>query len=537
MARNSDYELNRSGYNVSQLLNKVENLARVAETGSYSDLTNKPTIPPAVEANPTIPEGTTPTNLQNLKVGSDCFSIPQSVPEVFWATYNVTTVAEIDAAIVAGMAVMCKYNEHIYRLEDYRTNQPLYFSANVSSQVRSYLLLNRSNNSWSNSSITAELSSFKSQSVETDKESTTKYPSTKAVADALATKYEKPQGGIPASDLANGVIPVVPVQNVTLGGTSVVSNGVAALPSYPEDQFHVDYLEYVRYEDVEDWMIGDGKPIVLFSHGWPRFYAGMDDSDSFVFVGFDNDGQMWKFTLGLNGWLPTEVLSFQPLIDSQHKLDYSLLSNTPTIPAAQVNADWNANSGVAQILNKPTIPTALSDLSEDTTHRVVTDTEKSTWDGKQDELPIEVGGMTRNDVSGTGNITVRNTRGKFANVVDAGTYDVIVEMQSATADYGISVTFGANSYNLTSDNGVISDKRTLTVAANSSWAGTLSSAVAASTYINVSIRKRSPEVLSLVAETGDYASLSNKPTLPTVESMTAQEVATAVQTAWDAVMV
>lgn len=32
--------------------------------------------------------------------------------------------------------------------------------------------------------------------------------------------------------------------------------------------------------------------------------------------------------------------------------------------------------------NKPTIPTALSQLSDDTTHRVVTDTEKTTWDGK-----------------------------------------------------------------------------------------------------------------------------------------------------------
>lgn len=33
------------------------------------------------------------------------------------------------------------------------------------------------------------------------------------------------------------------------------------------------------------------------------------------------------------------------------------IQNKPTIPAAQVNADWNASSGVAQILNKPTIPT------------------------------------------------------------------------------------------------------------------------------------------------------------------------------------
>lgn len=36
---------------------------------------------------------------------------------------------------------------------------------------------------------------------------------------------------------------------------------------------------------------------------------------------------------------------------------YSEITDKPTIPAAQVNSDWNANSGVAEILNKPTIPT------------------------------------------------------------------------------------------------------------------------------------------------------------------------------------
>ncbi len=35
---------------------------------------------------------------------------------------------------------------------------------------------------------------------------------------------------------------------------------------------------------------------------------------------------------------------------------YSDLSDKPTIPNAQVNSDWNASSGAAQILNKPTIP-------------------------------------------------------------------------------------------------------------------------------------------------------------------------------------
>lgn len=44
---------------------------------------------------------------------------------------------------------------------------------------------------------------------------------------------------------------------------------------------------------------------------------------------------------------------------------YPDLLNKPTIPAAQVNSDWNAGSGVAQILNKPTLGTASSHAATD----------------------------------------------------------------------------------------------------------------------------------------------------------------------------
>jgi hypothetical protein len=36
------------------------------------------------------------------------------------------------------------------------------------------------------------------------------------------------------------------------------------------------------------------------------------------------------------------------------------IKNKPTIPAAQVSSDWNASSGVARILNKPTLGTAAA---------------------------------------------------------------------------------------------------------------------------------------------------------------------------------
>lgn len=40
--------------------------------------------------------------------------------------------------------------------------------------------------------------------------------------------------------------------------------------------------------------------------------------------------------------------------------DYDDLVNRPTIPAAQINSDWNSNSGVSQILNKPTLSTVAT---------------------------------------------------------------------------------------------------------------------------------------------------------------------------------
>ena len=43
-------------------------------------------------------------------------------------------------------------------------------------------------------------------------------------------------------------------------------------------------------------------------------------------------------------------------------VDWSEIDNKPSIPAAQVNSDWTASSGVAQILHKPTIPSTPGDI-------------------------------------------------------------------------------------------------------------------------------------------------------------------------------
>jgi len=50
---------------------------------------------------------------------------------------------------------------------------------------------------------------------------------------------------------------------------------------------------------------------------------------------------------------------------------YNDLTDKPTIPAAQVNSDWNASSGVAKILNKPSIPQIDTTYSSSGTNAVI----------------------------------------------------------------------------------------------------------------------------------------------------------------------
>lgn len=79
------------------------------------------------------------------------------------------------------------------------------------------------------------------------------------------------------------------------------------------------------------------------------------------------DGGVWGSFANLGGgggaqadWTavtgPSVILHKPTLATVATTGAYGDLSGTPTIPAAPVNSDWNAVSGLAQILNKPSIP-------------------------------------------------------------------------------------------------------------------------------------------------------------------------------------
>ena len=79
---------------------------------------------------------------------------------------------------------------------------------------------------------------------------------------------------------------------------------------------------------------------------------------------------------------------------------YTDLTDKPTIPAAQVNSDWNAVSGVAEILNKPPIPSIEAN---------------PIGTGTDDLTKIEIDGTIYDIPSGGGNVNfITKTSAEYA---------------------------------------------------------------------------------------------------------------------------
>lgn len=133
---------------------------------------------------------------------------------------------------------------------------------------------------------------------------------------------------------------------------------------------------------------------------------------------------------------------------------------------------------------------------------------------KQDKLGKVIGSFNRTNVNGSGSLSISGTAGQFPTISTAGTYTVVTYMKSSTSSYTLNVTFGSNSYSLTSSSGIINDSRQLTLSANSTWSGSVTT-VAANTEILVYIvSTENVYGISKAGITGNYNDLINKPSIP-----------------------
>ena len=131
--------------------------------------------------------------------------------------------------------------------------------------------------------------------------------------------------------------------------------------------------------------------------------------DAAVQEGLINENELYMVTDENYPTMDDLTNGYQPLINSSNKLsvanisglatvattgDYYNLTNKPTIPAAQVQSDWNATSGMGVILNKPTLSTVAttgeySDLLNKPTIPTVDQTYNGTSTNAQSGTAIE----------------------------------------------------------------------------------------------------------------------------------------------------
>lgn len=189
--------------------------------------------------------------------------------------------------------------------------------------------------------------------------------------------------------------------------------------------------------------------------------------------------------------------------------DYDDLTNKPTIPAAQVNSDWNASSGVAQILNKPTLgtaasadttdfataaqgaladtavqPAAIADM-ETQTHASATYATKSELADKQDiiqysTMPTASADNVGDIVQFVGTTTASYTNGYFYKCVsdgaDPATYSwEEVEVQASSGGSGLPDQTGMSGRFLTTNGTDASWSNQLRFDYSSSWLSVQSS--------------------------------------------------------------
>ena len=310
-------------------------------------------------------------------------------------------------------------------------------------------------------------------------------------AAAGATAYQKPSTGIPKSDLAQSV-------QTSLGKADT------ALQQHQDLSSYADGAEY-----------DSTNHLIYLKHGNTRLANPINASD------FIKDGMV--DTVEVTGG--NLVITFNTDSGKQ----------PITIPISDIfdaNNYYNKTESDARYLQSFTETDPIFSASP---AAGITSSDIDYWDNKQNKItPPVVGSLYRNDVSGTGGITIRGTKGQFPTVTSADTYTVITKMQSSTQSYGLSVNFGDNTYTLNTTNGLIEDTRQITVNAGATWSGSVVGNVATNTILDVKLFSSLDEIttVGMTAITNSYNDLDNKPTIPTVYNgrLTIQKNGTQVAT-------
>ncbi len=485
----------------------TEDLATVAFSGDYNDLANKPIIPDGsggvlVETDPVF--SAWDKNYNDL---TNKPTIPAAQVNSDWnATSGVAKI--LNKPALAAVATSGSYND--------LTNKPTIPAAQV-------------NSDWNATSGVAKILNK---------------PAFAAVATSGNYNDLTNKPTIPAD---NGLVHIAGDETIT-GSKKVTSDFIVKSTTTSGVTPFLTFQRGTATDGYVDWKInGNGGALQFF------YSMSGDDTKKFEINNtkalFSNNVEAAQFIR--TGGTSSQFLKADGSVDNNTYLtqqdisgkantadlasvafsgSYNDLANTPTIPAAQVNSDWNATSGMAKILNKPNLSAvatsgSYNDLSNKPT--IPSDNNLVHLTGNE----TITGGKTM-----TSDLSLKNT-GSAGNVTPSLTFQRGTLTDSYT-DWKIVGDGGALQF-FYSTSGTATKKfdinNTRALFANNVEAakfvktgGTSSQFLKAdgsvdnNTYLtqqDISGKANTADLAS-VAFSGNYNDLTNTPTIPTVNNAT-----------------
>ena len=325
---------------VDQLLAVKANLsalATVATSGSYNDLTDKPVIP------------TVPTNVSAFTNDAGYLTEHQSLSNYYNKSQTDNLLnGKVNIGSLATVATSGSYND-LTDKPDLSTKQDVLVSGVNIKTINSQSLLGEGN-------INIEGGGGGTQVQSNWAETNTS---------SMAYIQNKPTNVSAFTNDANYLTQHQSLADVFADVAYDSAN--ARINFYGKgDTQHTTVLAYVDASDfikdgmVEDVRIENGRMIIDFNTD-----SGITDISIPLTDIFDPSNYYTKTEVDTALATKANASSLATVATSG---SYNDLTDKPTIPG-QVNADWNASSGVAQILNKPTLATvatsgSYNDLSD-----------------------------------------------------------------------------------------------------------------------------------------------------------------------------
>lgn len=430
----------KDGNQIDTTYAKTGSLAAVATSGDYDDLTNKPSIPaPQVNADwdatsgvgeilnkPTIPsvdqtyDGSS-TNAQSGTAVAGAIAtvnqvpastsadqdkvltvdslgvpgwaiVPQSPTELFEASYGVTSYSDVRAAITGQKVVYCRVpsGANGYRMAflayigssnvefQYYRSLSTHDSTDQGDEVYVYTV---ASSGWTTKTRKSNIRYKAGTNMTQSYSSSTETLTFSATVPTKTSDLTNDSGFITLSDIpaqvnadwdaTSGAGQILNKPNLATVATTGDYSDLSGTPSIPTATSDLtNDSGFITLSDVPaqvqpDWNASSGLGEILNKPNLATVattgaYSDLTGTPSIPTATSDltND----------SGFITLSDVPAQVNADWNASSGAAQILNKPTIPAAQVNADWNAASGVSQILNKPSLATvattgAYADLS------------------------------------------------------------------------------------------------------------------------------------------------------------------------------